>query len=144
MASLLKLYLRELPEPVVPFVFYDSFRNATKCELTVHTFPHNTLNLPSHTVFLQHVFAPSFCTHLRALFLHTPSHHLSAHTFTPSFCAHLHTLFLHTPSHPLSAHTFTPSFCAHLHTLFLHTPSHHLSAHTFTPSFCTQYTRRTK
>jgi len=29
-ASLLKLYLRELPEPVVPFVFYDSFRNAAK------------------------------------------------------------------------------------------------------------------
>jgi len=35
-ASLLKLYLRELPEPVVPFVFYDSFRNAAKCELTLH------------------------------------------------------------------------------------------------------------
>ena len=53
MASLLKLYLRELPEPVVPFVFYDSFRSATKRELMVHTSPHTT-HSPT--------FTPSFCT----------------------------------------------------------------------------------
>lgn len=29
-ASLLKLYLRELPEPVVPFVFYESYKEALK------------------------------------------------------------------------------------------------------------------
>lgn len=29
-ASLLKLYLRELPEPVVPFVFYESYRQTLK------------------------------------------------------------------------------------------------------------------
>ena len=29
-ASLFKLYLRELPEPVVPFVFYESFRESLK------------------------------------------------------------------------------------------------------------------
>lgn len=29
-ASLLKLYLRELPEPVVPFVFYQSYEEALK------------------------------------------------------------------------------------------------------------------
>lgn len=29
-ASLLKLYLRELPEPVVPFGFYESYREALK------------------------------------------------------------------------------------------------------------------
>ncbi len=27
-ASLLKLYLRELPEPVVPFIYYDSYKQA--------------------------------------------------------------------------------------------------------------------
>ena len=27
-ASLLKLYLRELPQPVVPFLLYDSFKQA--------------------------------------------------------------------------------------------------------------------
>lgn len=27
-ASLLKLYLRELPQPMVPFVFYDSYKQA--------------------------------------------------------------------------------------------------------------------
>lgn len=31
-ASLLKLYLRELPEPLVPFVYYDSFRRAIQCK----------------------------------------------------------------------------------------------------------------
>ena len=29
-ASLFKLYLRELPEPVVPFAFYESFREVLK------------------------------------------------------------------------------------------------------------------
>lgn len=29
-ASLLKLYLRELPEPVVPFLFYESYKEALK------------------------------------------------------------------------------------------------------------------
>ena len=29
-ASLLKLYLRELPEPVVPFTFYESYKEALK------------------------------------------------------------------------------------------------------------------
>ena len=32
-ASLLKLYLRELPEPVVPFVSYHSFKNDLECEI---------------------------------------------------------------------------------------------------------------
>lgn len=31
-ASLLKLYFRELPEPVVPFVSYHSFKNDLECE----------------------------------------------------------------------------------------------------------------
>ena len=31
-ASLLKLYLKELPEPVVPFVLYSSYTEAVKCE----------------------------------------------------------------------------------------------------------------
>ena len=29
-ASLLKLYLRELPEPVVPFTLYESYKEALK------------------------------------------------------------------------------------------------------------------
>lgn len=32
-ASLLKLYLRELPEPVVPFVLYDSFKQVLEGEV---------------------------------------------------------------------------------------------------------------
>lgn len=33
-ASLLKLYLRELPEPLVPFVCYPHFQSAVKSKLT--------------------------------------------------------------------------------------------------------------
>lgn len=32
-ASLLKLYLRELPQPIVPFVFYDSYKQALEGEV---------------------------------------------------------------------------------------------------------------
>ena len=38
-ASLLKLYLRELPEPVVPHVYYESFKNATRCKQFVYILP---------------------------------------------------------------------------------------------------------
>lgn len=34
MASLLKLYLRELPEPLVPFVSYGHFQSAMKSKCT--------------------------------------------------------------------------------------------------------------
>ena len=36
-ASLFKLYLRELPQPVVPFVLYDSYKQALEGVLCVYT-----------------------------------------------------------------------------------------------------------
>lgn len=35
-ASLLKLYLRELPEPLVPFVYYDKFQTVMRSKLHRH------------------------------------------------------------------------------------------------------------
>lgn len=35
-ASLLKLYLRELPEPVVPYLFYDSYKQALEGNFIIH------------------------------------------------------------------------------------------------------------
>lgn len=34
-ASLLKLYLRELPEPVIPYVYYESYRQALQGWLNI-------------------------------------------------------------------------------------------------------------
>lgn len=44
-ASLLKLYLKELPEPVVPFALYTSYTDAVKCE-----FFHSLVSDVSHSL----------------------------------------------------------------------------------------------
>ena len=118
MASLLKLYLRELPEPVVPFVFYDSFCTATKCELMVHPPPHTT-HSPTFTHYT--------LTHLHTLHTHPPSHTTHSPTSTHYTLTHLHTLHTRPPSHtthsppPHTTHSPTSIHytLTHLHTLFL-------------------------
>ena len=63
-------------------------------------------------------------THLRIIYLHTPTNYIPTHTYTLCTYTRLHIIHAHTPTHYIRTHAYTSYKNTHLHIIYVHTPTH--------------------